>query len=148
MRAIGDCLKTSFRDEDIPCRFGGEEFVVILPGATSAAVAQKAEDIRSRVESLVVRYVDGNLPRITISVGVAAFPYSGDSPQAVLKAADEALYRAKEDGRNRVQLSASLSPSPSSSMGPAVALQRGLAANFGAAEETGDRAAAAWADAV
>lgn len=147
LRAVGDCLKTSFRDEDIPCRFGGEEFVVILPGATPAAVAQKAEEIRSRVESLVVRYVDGNLPRITISVGVAAFPCSGDSPQAVLKAADEALYRAKEDGRNRVQLSATLALSPSHPMGPAASLQRNLAAAFGA-EETADRPAETMIDAA
>jgi predicted signal transduction protein with EAL and GGDEF domain len=52
-----------------------------------------------------VRYLDNNLPRITISVGVAAFPEAGDNPQSVLKAADDALYRAKESGRNRVELS-------------------------------------------
>jgi hypothetical protein len=108
---------------------------VILPGATSTAVAQKAEDIRSRVEALLVRYVDGNLPRITISVGVAAFPQSGDSPQTVFKAADEALYRAKENGRNRVELSASLGARLSSPTGPVVALHRWLAASFAAVEE-------------
>jgi predicted signal transduction protein with EAL and GGDEF domain len=76
---------------------------VLLPGATAEAAATKAEELRHRIESLVVRYVDGNLPRITISIGVAAYPAAGDSPQAVLKAADEALYRAKDGGRNRVE---------------------------------------------
>ena len=52
-----------------------------------------------------MRYLEGNLPRITISVGVAAFPIAGDNPLAVLKAADEALYRAKDSGRNRVEIS-------------------------------------------
>ena len=66
--------ENSFRDEDVPCRFGGEEFVVALPGATAAVAAQKAEDLRARVEALVVRYLEGNLPKITICIGVAAFP--------------------------------------------------------------------------
>ena len=105
LRAISDCLKANFRDEDVPCRFGGEEFVVILPGATGQAAAAKAEDIRAKIEGVVVRYLDANLPRITISIGVAAFPHSGDNPQAVMKAADEALYRAKDAGRNCVRLS-------------------------------------------
>jgi predicted signal transduction protein with EAL and GGDEF domain len=57
------------------------------------------------VEALVVRYVEMNLPRITVSIGVSAFREAGDNLQVVLKAADEALYRAKEKGRNRVELS-------------------------------------------
>jgi diguanylate cyclase (GGDEF)-like protein len=116
LRAVADVLKGSFRDEDVPCRFGGEEFVVLLPGATSEVAARKAEELRAKIEGLVVRYVDGNLPKITISTGVAAFPDCGDNPPAVLKAADEALYRAKDAGRNRTELAeaayqASLQPS-------------------------------------
>ena len=104
LRSVGEALKTTFRDEDVPCRFGGEEFVVVLPGANSEVAAKKAEELRGRIESLVVRYLDGNLPRVTISVGVAAFPHSGNDPQSVLKVADDALYQAKEDGRNRVHV--------------------------------------------
>ena len=122
------------------CRFGGEEFVVALPGATADVAAQKAEELRARVEGLVVRYVDGNLPRITISIGVAAFPGSGDNPQAVLKAADEALYRAKEAGRNRVELS------PTINM-PA-AMQSELAASFASIERKRDRRIPAIVDAA
>jgi diguanylate cyclase (GGDEF)-like protein len=105
LRAVADCMKSSFREDDVPCRFGGEEFVIILPGATQEIAVQKAEDLRRKVEAVTVRYLDGILPRITISVGIAAFPNAGDNPQAVLKVADEALYQAKADGRNRVQLS-------------------------------------------
>jgi diguanylate cyclase (GGDEF)-like protein len=130
LRAVADVLKSSFRDEDVPCRFGGEEFVVMLPGATAAAAAQKAEELRIRVEALVVRYVDGNLPRITVSTGVAAFPDCGDNPPAVLKAADEALYRAKDAGRNRVELSSGAQAKSASALGPAAGMQLGLAASL------------------
>jgi diguanylate cyclase (GGDEF)-like protein len=106
LRAISECLQANFRDEDVPCRFGGEEFVVILPGASVAGATSKAGDVRAKIEGLVVRYLDANLPRVTISIGVAAFPLTGNSPQAVMKAADEALYRAKDDGRNCVRLAA------------------------------------------
>jgi diguanylate cyclase (GGDEF)-like protein len=105
LRSVGGCLEATFRNEDVPCRFGGEEFVVILPGADVDAAARRAEYFRGRVEALVVRYLDRNLPRITVSIGVAAFPESGDNPQLVLKAADEAMYRAKAGGRNRIERS-------------------------------------------
>jgi diguanylate cyclase (GGDEF)-like protein len=105
LRAVANCLENLFRNEDISCRFGGEEFVVILPGADANAALRRAEQLRSKVEDIIVRYLDKNLPRITVSIGAAVFPDAGDNPQAVLKAADEALYRAKEKGRNRVELS-------------------------------------------
>ena len=113
LRAVGECLKSSFRDEDVPCRFGGEEFVVIIPGAAPEIAARRAEEVRMRIEALTVRYLDGTLPRVTMSIGVASYPQSGDNPQAVLKAADEALYVAKETGRNRVQVAMSGEQRPS-----------------------------------
>ena len=69
-------------------RLFSEEFVVLLPGADEDAAALRAEHLRAKVESIVVRYLEKNLPRITISIGVAAFPASGDSPQAVNPSAD------------------------------------------------------------
>jgi diguanylate cyclase (GGDEF)-like protein len=114
LRAVGGCLATTFRDEDVPCRFGGEEFVVLLPGADADVGMRRAEQLRAKVEALVVRYLEENLPRITISVGVSSFPQDGDTPEIVLKVADEALYRAKEGGRNRVE------PSPSGASAPRV----------------------------
>jgi diguanylate cyclase (GGDEF)-like protein len=104
LRVVGECLRTSFREDDVPCRFGGEEFVVVLPGATSHDAEIRADELRKRIESLIVRYADGNLPRITMSIGVASFPNVGENPMAVLKAADEALYAAKAAGRNCVQV--------------------------------------------
>ena len=148
LRAVGECLKSSFREEDVPCRFGGEEFVVILPGATAQIAAQKAEDLRCRVEGLIVRYVDANLPRITISVGVAAFPNAGDNPQAVLKAADEALYRAKEEGRNRVHLSPSNGPSSGESSSSASNTRQPLLAADLAHGQHQDRETVSLADAA
>ena len=103
LRAIGNCLETLFRSEDVPCRFGGEEFLVMLPGATIDVAARRAELLRGKVEGLVVRYMNQDLPRITMSIGVAAFPAAGDTAEAVMRVADEALYRAKTNGRNRVE---------------------------------------------
>ena len=103
LRAVGVCLEATFRNEDVPCRFGGEEFLVILPGADIGASAHRAEQLRSKVEALVVRYLNQDLPRITLSIGVAAFPGTGDTPEVVMRMADEALYRAKANGRNRVE---------------------------------------------
>ena len=105
LRCVGETLRSVFREEDVPCRFGGEEFVVLLPGATPEAAARRAEELRGKIEALSVRYAEGNLPKVTISVGVAAFPRSGNNPMEVLKVADEALYVAKAEGRNCVRLS-------------------------------------------
>jgi diguanylate cyclase (GGDEF)-like protein len=108
LRSVGNCLKSSFRDEDVPCRYGGEEFVVILPGTTLEQAKQRAENIRSSIEALSVRYLDRVLPRVTISVGLATFPTSGNTIESVLKVADDALYLAKANGRNRVECSATM----------------------------------------
>jgi diguanylate cyclase (GGDEF)-like protein len=87
LREVGNCLETMFRTEDVACRFGGEEFVVLLPGASIEIAAKRAEELRDKIEAIRVRYLETNLPRITISVGVAAFPEAGDNPQSVLVAA-------------------------------------------------------------
>lgn len=129
LRAVGNCLETTFRSEDVPCRFGGEEFIVLLPGADAALAARRAEEIRRKVEAITVRYIEKNLPKITISIGVAVFPEAGDNPQVVLKAADEALYRAKENGRNRVELSTVATPDPDIPPDP-IGMEGALAASF------------------
>jgi len=124
LRAVADTLKAGFLDENVVCRFGGEEFVAIVPGASVETAAQRAEEVRAQIESLVVRYLDGNLPRVTISIGVASFPQSGANFQAVMKAADDALYRAKDGGRNQVQMS----PKPGDiALNPVLSMQNNLA---------------------
>jgi diguanylate cyclase (GGDEF)-like protein len=104
LRAVSECLETGFRNEDFACRFGGEEFLVVLVGASPAIAFRRAEQLRGKIESTVVRHLDRNLPRVTASIGVAAFPDCGDNPEAIISAADEALYVAKQTGRNRVEL--------------------------------------------
>ncbi|MBF0126088.1 MAG: diguanylate cyclase [Magnetococcales bacterium] len=98
LQAIADLMRTQFRSVDYPCRFGGEEFCVIMPSTGVAGVGRSAERLRESVEN---RPVDGL--RVTVSVGVAMFPEVGQAgPAALLKAADTALYHAKRRGRNRV----------------------------------------------
>jgi diguanylate cyclase (GGDEF)-like protein len=102
LRAIGAKLTELMTAGEICCRFGGEEFAVLVPAANLAETAALAERLREAVFLMQVRYMDGFLSRVSISVGVAAFPASGGQPHEILRRADEALYKAKEQGRNRV----------------------------------------------
>jgi diguanylate cyclase (GGDEF)-like protein len=102
LRALGEFLQANFRGEDIVCRYGGEEFVLILPEASLEVTSRRAEVLRERVKVLHVPYRGALLGGITLSLGVAAFPQHGDSVDAVLRAADSALYKAKTAGRDRV----------------------------------------------
>ena len=102
LRAMGQYLLSAARGEDIVCRYGGEEFVLVMTQAPHSTVLDRAEKLRRGVQGLEIEY-DGRLVGpITISVGVAIFPDHGESGQAVLLSADTAMYRAKQSGRNRV----------------------------------------------
>jgi len=103
LRGIADELSSCVREEDIACRAGGEEFVIILPGAGKTALRVRAEAVRRTIEQAQIPAGDGIL-KLTVSIGLATFPSYGDSGQAVLRAADVALYKAKAAGRNRVML--------------------------------------------
>ncbi len=102
LRETGAFLTKSVRAEDIVCRFGGEEFVVILPMADLQVTQARAERIRSRLRELAVLHQGQSLGMITVSVGVAVLPQHGANPQELFEAADAALYRAKREGRDRV----------------------------------------------
>jgi diguanylate cyclase (GGDEF)-like protein/PAS domain S-box-containing protein len=102
LRECGTFLAKSIRAEDVVCRFGGEEFFIILPTANLSAAAGRAERIRSKLRELTVLHQGQSLWMITVSIGVAALPDHGTSPKQLLEAADAALYRAKRDGRDRV----------------------------------------------
>ncbi|MCV6593299.1 MAG: diguanylate cyclase [Silicimonas sp.] len=104
LRAIADRMQEMFCDGETPCRFGGEEFSVLLPGADLAQARDRAEALRAAIEASEIRYGAEILPRVTVSLGVAAYPDHGNLPQDLLKAADAALYDAKATGRNCVQL--------------------------------------------
>jgi diguanylate cyclase (GGDEF)-like protein len=103
LRGIADELSSCVREEDIACRAGGEEFVIILPGAGKTALRVRAEAVRRTIEQAQIPAGDGIL-KLTVSIGLATFPSYGDTGQAVLRAADVALYKAKAAGRNRVML--------------------------------------------
>jgi two-component system cell cycle response regulator len=97
-----EILRHTAREIDMTGRYGGEEFIVILPGATEDAANQFAERVRQRVAEHVYRD-EATEVRMTVSSGVASFPSLDiDSPDMLVKRADEALYTAKETGRNRV----------------------------------------------
>lgn len=102
LRETAAFLMRSVRCEDVVCRFGGEEFVVILPLANLKVTHARAERIRSKLRDLTVLHQGNLLGTITVSVGVAALPDHGTDPKSLLETADAALYRAKREGRDRV----------------------------------------------
>jgi len=102
LRALGEFLKKQVRGSDIACRYGGEEFLLILSPSTAEGAQQRAEKIREEVRLLSVNHANRDLGAITLSLGVAMFPEHGPESAALLKAADVALYQAKSGGRNRV----------------------------------------------
>ena len=104
LKAVGKLMNSTFRVRDIPCRHGGEEFVIILPETYLVDAAARAERLVEQVRDLSVDLANGLLEMISISVGVAAYPEHGATPWLLVRRADEALYRAKEEGRNRVVL--------------------------------------------
>jgi len=104
LRELGVYLRNDTRGGDIICRYGGEEFFVVLPGANAKDAAQRAEQMRRDVSELLVYHLGQPLPKCTISLGVSAYPENGQTSETLLKAADTAMYRAKNEGRNRVIL--------------------------------------------
>ncbi|AUQ75031.1 sensor domain-containing diguanylate cyclase [Phaeobacter sp. BS52] len=112
LRAVGSVLEQACDGEEVACRPGGEEFTLILPGASQEDVMTKAELLRQAVEAIVVRYGEKALPGISISLGVAHYPRHGTMPQDLLRASDEALYEAKAKGRNQVCVASSAEQAP------------------------------------
>jgi diguanylate cyclase (GGDEF)-like protein/PAS domain S-box-containing protein len=102
LRELGRFLRTQTRGSDIACRYGGEEFTIILPECSLDVTRRRADEIREGVKRLVVQYQGQQLGAMTISLGVANYPVHGDAGEALLQLADAALYRAKDEGRDRV----------------------------------------------
>ncbi len=103
LREFAVRVATNVRAVDLPCRYGGEEFVVVMPGTSLATAERIAERIRLHVAGSPFRVAGGKeLLTATISIGVAATLGADDTPDALLKRADEALYEAKAAGRNKV----------------------------------------------
>lgn len=104
LRAVATCVQQHVRGEDIASRFGGEEFTLVMPGAPAAVAQQRAEWLREAVAALRPSHEGTPLGRMTVSLGVAAFPDHAETGPGLIHAADTALYRAKERGRDRVEL--------------------------------------------
>ena len=104
LRTIAELMTSIFVDGEVVSRFGGEEFSILLPEASRETAMIKAEQLRLAVEQKVIRYGDKALPTITISIGVAMYPAGGTTPLDLLKVADDALYAAKDSGKNCVVL--------------------------------------------
>ena len=102
LREVAEAMRLGVRSEDIVCRYGGEEFVVIMPEIATRAALDRAELLRRMVGELTLRFHGQPLRQVTISVGVAMFPDNSELGDELLRAADHALYAAKHRGRNRV----------------------------------------------
>lgn len=105
LRELAGCLQDSVRAQDVVCRYGGEEFVVITPEVNEAAAMARAEDLRERVSQIRMQFRGESLRQISISVGVALYPDVAHDATDLLRMADRALYQAKTGGRNQSRFS-------------------------------------------
>ncbi len=99
---IADYLKQHMRLQDVVCRFGGEEFVLVLVDQDDDVIFSRLESIREDIQKMEIMTTMGKIPSITVSMGYSTFPNHGKDEDTLIEAADEALYHAKETGRNRV----------------------------------------------
>lgn len=112
LAAVGRVIARNARASDIACRYGGEEFAIILPSATLDVGVRRAEQMLEAVRRLAEGWSTQVMHPVTVSAGVAAIPDQGQSLDVVLQSADHALYAAKTRGRNRVVAAAPLSVKP------------------------------------
>ena len=104
LRSFADLLRSFFRGDDVICRYGGEEFALILPESTEQDAAIRMNQFRENVKRMTVLHESRTLDPVSVSVGVAAFPKNGNSIESLLRAADQALYISKAEGRDRVNI--------------------------------------------
>jgi len=102
LRELGSVLLGHFRGEDVSCRYGGDEFVIILPDASLKVTYERAQRICEHAIQFQHTFEGKTLDAVTLSIGVAVFPEHGSSNAAILRAADNALYHAKHEGRAQV----------------------------------------------
>lgn len=103
LQEVGNYLLSQIRQYDLACRYGGEELVIVMPNASIEDTIMRAEQIRQDVKQIRLRYETQLLNTISVSIGVSCFPDDGTKTDELIQAADNALYRAKELGRDRVQ---------------------------------------------
>ncbi len=104
LQGVAKLFQTNVRGEDTICRYGGEEFVIILPDIEAQIAFRRAELIRNAIANAVVALPNGIVGRATLSIGLAFYPTDGETIEALLSKADQALYNSKRNGRNQVSL--------------------------------------------
>ena len=106
LKAIAGLIRSNTRTDDIPCRFGGDEFVLILSETPLEAAATCAERLRETTSTLRLDHEGNSISGLTLSIGIAMFPQHGNNIISTLRAADIAMYQAKQTGKNRVIIAA------------------------------------------
>lgn len=104
LQALAKVLRDFGRKEDIPCRYGGEEFIIILPEIELATALKRARSLHESVSQIYLRYGGNALTQITISIGLAMYPLHAENMRDLITAADMALYQAKNSGRNKTTI--------------------------------------------
>ena len=106
LRRMAEVFREHFRGDDVVCRYGGEEFAIILPESNATDAARRADLLRAEARKIEIRHQGQRLNTVTFSVGVASFPENGATGEEILRAADQSLYQSKADGRDRVTVAA------------------------------------------
>jgi diguanylate cyclase (GGDEF)-like protein len=119
LSAVARAITTYIRPSDIACRYGGEELLVVLPEVNLECARERAEQLRLAIRDTNLTHLGQTLPAPTASFGVAVYPANGTTPADLLKAADQALFRAKPEGRDRVCAATEAVPAGSSPTGGA-----------------------------
>lgn len=104
LKAVTELMQDLRQGSDIACRYGGEEFVLVLTDIDIEGARARLERLRESIAALQVPHKGERLPRVTLSIGLAHYPEHGEDPRSLLRVADLALYRAKDLGRNRLEL--------------------------------------------
>jgi diguanylate cyclase (GGDEF)-like protein/PAS domain S-box-containing protein len=104
LRRMAELFRQHFRGDDVICRYGGEEFAIILPESSAIDAARRADLLRGEARRIEIRHRGQVLNPVTFSVGVAAFPENGVSADEILRAADQSLYQSKVNGRDRATI--------------------------------------------
>ena len=110
LREFGHALREHLRKSDISCRYGGDEFVLVLPDSSIADTQERLEQIRIFLKGLQIHYGEQVLGMITLSAGIAQTPEHGTTASELLRAADEAMYAAKQAGGDRTVIYQSAPP--------------------------------------
>ena len=110
LSALARAIGRNIRPADLACRYGGEEFAVVLPETSIDMACQRAEEMRLAIRSTNLTHLGQTLAAPSASFGIAVYPGDGSTAPDLLKAADRALYRAKHAGRDRISVEQSLAP--------------------------------------